>query len=137
MAHRFTSRRDLINCRSELRIQYLLSAYRALANPANRDLETSYSDARAFEEGLADIQLLGSGPQAELARQIAYSMATKGEASLDDLLRSLRDELREVLGLERLQGNPVHTRFVFSSESGNAEFPSDQRGAEHDPIPPG
>ncbi len=130
LAHRFTSRRDLINRRSELRIQYLLSAYRALANPANRDLESSYNDARAFEDGLADIQLLGSRPQAEMARQIAYSMATKGEASLDELLLSLRDELRGVLGLERLQGNPVHTRFVFSPEGGEAEFPNDQASGQ-------
>lgn len=34
LAHRFTSRRDLINRRSHLRIQYLLSAYRAIANMA-------------------------------------------------------------------------------------------------------
>jgi len=102
------------------------SAYRAIANMANRELGDSYREARAFEEGLADIQLLGSRPQAEMARHIAYTMATKGEASLDELLLSLRDELRAVLGLERLQGNPVHTRFVVSAERGEDEFPMEQ-----------
>lgn len=123
LAHRFTSRRDLINRRGHLRIQYLLSAYRAIANMANRDLGSSYRDARAFEEGLTDIQLLGSRPQAEMARHIAYLMASIGEASLDDLLLSLRAELREVLGLERLQGSPVHTRVVLTAEEDGDEFP--------------
>jgi hypothetical protein len=58
-----------------------------------------------------------------MARHIAYLMASTGEASLDDLLLSLRAELREVLGLERLQGNPVHTRVVLTAEEDGDEFP--------------
>jgi hypothetical protein len=62
-----------------------------------------------------------------MARHIAYLMASTGEASLDDLLLSLRNELREVLGLERLQGNPVHTRVVLTTaERGGDEFPREQ-----------
>lgn len=60
MAHRFTSRRDLANRRKDLRTQYLLSAYRAVSASMNRDLRQSAQDARALEQGLSDIQLLGS-----------------------------------------------------------------------------
>lgn len=133
LAHRFTSRRDLINRRSQLRIQYLLTAYRNVADTAHRDLEGSYRDARAFEEGLADIQLLGSRPQAEMARHIAYKMASSGGADLDDLLLSLRDELREVLGLERLQWSPVHTRVILKGESGKDELPAERANSPQGP----
>lgn len=129
LAHRFTSRRDLSNRRSQMRIQYLLTAYRNVADTAFRDLEGSHQDARAFEEGLSDIQLLGSRPQAEMARHIALQMGSAGEADLDDLLLSLRNELREVLGLERLQGNPVHTRVVLRGESREGEFPVERAEA--------
>jgi len=121
LTHRFTSRRDLINRRNQLRIHYLLTAYRNIADTAHRDLEGSHRDARAFEEGLSDIQLLGSRHQADMARHIAYRMATSGEAELDDLLLSLRNELREVLGLERLQGNPVHTRVILRGNESPVE----------------
>jgi hypothetical protein len=41
-------------------------------------------------------------------------------------LLSLRNELREVLGLERLQWNPVHTRVILRGESGKDELPVEQ-----------
>ena len=115
LAHRLTSRRDAANRRSELRIQYLLDAYRTITDTANRPLEEGTTGARTFEQSLADIQLLGSSEQAEMATDIAKSMATDGGASMDDLLLSLREELRSELGLEPLTGGPVHMRVISRS----------------------
>ena len=95
-----------------MRIEYLLSAYRSLADASNRELQGSSNDARAFEQGLEDIQLLGSGEQAGEAVQVARAMASGGGASTDELLRMLRDDLREELDLPALADSPVHLRII-------------------------
>lgn len=110
VTHRLTSRRDRANRRSEMRIDYLLNAYRSLAAASNRDGQRSASDARAFEQALDDIQLLGSSEQAERAAQLALTMAAKGGASADDLLKALRDDLRAELDLAALPDSPVLLR---------------------------
>ena len=112
LTHRFTSRRDHANRRSEMRIQFLLGAYRSLADASNRGLQGNTSDSRRFEQAVEDIQLLGSTAQAEKARELAQEMASEGGASTDDLLRTLRDDLRQELGLPALPDPPVHLRIV-------------------------
>lgn len=59
MAHQFNSYRDRVNKRRELRIQYLLEAYRRLESAANRPNKTE-KQALDFESAVADIQLLGT-----------------------------------------------------------------------------
>jgi capsule polysaccharide export protein KpsC/LpsZ len=112
LAHRLTSRRDQANRRDDLRIQYLLSAYRAVADTSHRNLDTGSAHVRAFEQGLTDIQLLGSKEQAEMAVVIGKALAENGEAQMDDLLLSLRDDLRGELKLEPLPQPPSHIRVV-------------------------
>jgi hypothetical protein len=112
LAHRFTSRRDQLNRRSDLRVQYLLTAYRTVADTSYRDLDPDSVNSRTFEQGLADIQLLGSQEQAEMAVAIGKALTEYGEASMDDLLLSLRDDLREELKLEPLSRPPSHIRVV-------------------------
>lgn len=112
LAHRLTSRRDQVNRRSDLRVQYLLSAYRTVADIAHRDLDPASESTRTFEQGLADIQLLGSPDQAEMAVAVGKELSTKGGANLDDLLLSLRDDLRSELKLEPLAKPPSHIRVI-------------------------
>lgn len=110
LTHLLTSRRDLANRRRELRIEYLLSAYRTMADSPERSLFRESSDARAFEKAVADIQLLGSRQQVELATELARAMATESRADPDPLLRLLRDDLRREMSLEALSGKPIHLR---------------------------
>jgi hypothetical protein len=110
LAHRLTSRRDQTNRRNDLRVEYLLSAYRVLADTSHRDLDPGSAHVRTFEQGLADIQLLGSEQQAEMAVGIGKSLAENGEAQMDALLLSLRDDLRSELKLEPLRRPPSHIR---------------------------
>lgn len=112
LAHRLTSRRDQANRRSDLRIEYLLGAYRALADTAHRDLHPTADHVRAFEHALADIQLLGSEEQAALAIRVGHQLAAESSADFDDLLLSLRDDLREELALEPVASAPSHVRVV-------------------------
>lgn len=110
LTHLLTSRRDLANRRRELRIEYLLSAYRTMADSPERSLYRGSSDARAFEKAVADIQLLGSRQQVELATELATEMTTKSRADPDPLLQLLRDDLRKEMSLEALSGKPIHLR---------------------------
>lgn len=110
LTHLLTSRRDLANRRRELRVEYLLSAYRTMADSPERRLYRESLDARAFEKAVADIQLLGSRPQVELATELAREMATDAQADPDPLLRLLRDDLRREMSLEALSGKPIHLR---------------------------
>jgi hypothetical protein len=112
LAHRLTSRRDQANRRSDLRVGYLLGAYRTLADTAHRNLDPAGEHVRSFEQGLADIQLLGSEDQAAMAVRVAQQLATEGHAEFDDLLLSLRDDLREELALDPVPGTPLHMRIT-------------------------
>jgi hypothetical protein len=112
LAHRLTSRRDQANRRSDLRVEYLVGAYRAIADTAHRDLNPSAEHVRAFEQGLADIQLLGSKVQAEMAIAVGKQLASTGGADLDTLLLSLRDELRTELELETIPIAPFTVRVM-------------------------
>jgi hypothetical protein len=110
LTHLLTSRRDRTNRRRELRVEYLPSAYRTIADSPERGLYRESSDARAFEKAVADIQLLGSKRQVELATELAGEMATESRADPDPLLRLLRDDLRREMSLETLSGKPIHLR---------------------------
>jgi hypothetical protein len=112
LAHRLTSQRDQANRRSDLRIEYLLSAYRALADIAHRELTPATDRVRAFEQGLADIQLLGSEEQAAMAVRVGHQLAAESRADFDDLLLSLRDDLRQELDLEAIASTSSHVRVV-------------------------
>lgn len=109
--HRLSMNRDQENKRRDLRIQYLLEAYRRLEKAANRRDLGSY--ARELESALADVQLLGSVQQVLLAHEFAVAMAKNQTASLDSLIEDIRSELRRELRLESLEGHIV----VFRHES--------------------
>lgn len=103
--HRLSMNRDQENKRRELRIQYLLEAYRRLENSSDRRDLSPY--ARDIESALADIQLLGSKDQVQLAHEFAVSMAKDQTASLDPLVANIGSELRRELGLDSLTNGIV------------------------------
>ena len=110
LAHRLTSRRDQANRRSDLRVEYLVGVYRVIVDATHRDLDPNAEHVRAFERGLSDVQLLGSAAQAEMAVRAGKELASTGSANLDDLLLSLRDDLRDELQLDPLTETPFHLR---------------------------
>lgn len=111
VAHQFNVHRDRLNKRHDLRIQYLLEAYRRLESAANRDDKTE-DQAAAFESAVADIQLLGTPQKIETTLKYLREQASSGGAEINQLLRLLRDDLREELGLPLSCENVVVFRFV-------------------------
>ena len=55
--------------------------------------------------------LFGTRDQAAAAKKLATDLAEQGSASLDDLLLSLRHELRKELQLEQIAGGITHLRY--------------------------
>jgi hypothetical protein len=107
--HLLTAARDRANKRRELRVQFLIDAYRKLEAAANRD-GNQEPDWPAFETAIADIQLFGTKSQVENATTFADEFASKGTYSLSRLLMDLRSDLREELRLEPIKGTIMHLR---------------------------
>ena len=64
------------------------------------------------EKAIADIQLLGTSYQVELARTFASDFVENRSASLDSLLSELRKDLRRELDLEETSSNTIFFRYV-------------------------
>lgn len=68
-------RRDRANKRRDLRVQYLVEAYRRLEAAAHRPLVPPHSSD--MESAIADVQLFGSAFQVSAAQQLASEMAER------------------------------------------------------------
>ena len=97
IAHYLTIRRERINKRRNLRIEYLIEAYRKLESSANRENQAEYREDT--ESAIADIQLFGTRKQIELAQKFANKIAQNSCGQLDELLIELREDLRKELML--------------------------------------
>jgi hypothetical protein len=86
--------------RRNMRIDYLLEAYRRLDRASNRPLTPAAG--QDLEAAISDIILLGSPNQAQLATQFAATFAAEHAADAIPLLRDLRASLRRELLLEEL-----------------------------------
>ena len=113
VGHALNARRDRRNKRREIRVQYLVEAYRNLESGTCRGAIHGTEFAAPFESAIADIQLLGTNAQAQMAKELAGAIAAKQEnVSAGPLLMSLRDALREELDLGSINEEPVHFRLT-------------------------
>src|SRR5271166_5965550 len=69
-----------------------------------------------MESAIADVQLFGSAVQVNAAHRFASEMAGQRGSSLDELLSSPRNELKEGAQLEPIQGKLIHLRIVFDND---------------------
>ena|SRR5712692_852308 len=122
VVHYLSGRRDQANKRRDLRVQYLIEAYRRLEFAGNRPLTKEV--APEFEKAIADIQLFGTPKQVELAQAFALGFAESGIHSLDPLLNELRQELRKELNLEPVEPNIKYLRISYD-EKQKANSPLD------------
>lgn len=99
VAHELNVRRDTIAKRRDLRLQYLVEAYRKLEDTAGRG-NGSPESKRAFESVVADIQLLGTRAQIDALLLFLTQFAQNTGGNIDPVLKLLRDDLRKELHLE-------------------------------------
>ena len=109
-----TVRRDRLSKRRDLRIEYLIEAYRRLESVSNRT--PTQQDATNLESAIADIQLLGSPQQISLAAEFAHTFAQPREATTTQLLESLRTDLRKELNLGAAADHVTHLRFEVGGQ---------------------
>jgi len=119
VGHRLNAERDLQNKRVELRIRYLLEAYRNLE--ASIETEVSRKNLDVLEAAISDVQLLGSPEQVD--KVLAWSSlfaktGTQKDVNLQDLLEDLRASLRQDLGLRPIDRKIRHVKFTLASDAG-------------------
>ena len=123
VGHSFNAERDLQNKRIELRIKYLLVAYRNLESSI--ETEISRENLDILESAISDIQLLGTPEQVDkvLIWSSQFSdTGTQKDINLQDLLEDLRSSLRRELGLRKINKRIHHVKFTLASD---AKKPSD------------
>ena len=102
--------RDASNKRREIRLQYLIDAYRILTNEVSQR-DQNPERREKLENLLSDIQLFGSLSQVELSKQLANEVASGAGFELSPLIISLRDDLRKELNLSEVSGKVKWLRF--------------------------
>jgi hypothetical protein len=113
VVHRLSSNQEREAKRREMIVQYLISAWRKLENAAQRDEPINTE----VESAIADIQLFVPNNWIELAHEAAGNLAEKGGANFDNLLETLRNNLREELKLEKAIRNISYLRIGKQAEN--------------------
>jgi hypothetical protein len=123
---------DRRGTRRDMRVQYLVSAYRSLDQVSNRPI--SIDNGRRLEEAIADIILLGNARQVDLANGFTQAFAADGHADTSSLLESLRTDLRK----ELLLGDAARRTTWLRVESGRqwAEETARVRAGLASELPP-
>lgn len=111
LVNEFFSRRAV---RRNMRIEYLLSAYRRLEHASNRHMSDAHETA--LEEAISDIQLLGSRGQVGMATDFARQFAADQRADTEPLLEDLRASLRRELQLEEVPSQRMWLRITRGSQ---------------------
>ncbi|MDO5638237.1 MAG: hypothetical protein Q4G28_00010 [Neisseria sp.] len=111
VVHQLNIHRDRKNKQADLRLQFLLEAYRRLEFSANRDIVSSEEFMRNHESAIADIQLLGNSEQISAILKYINNHARNGSADISNVLELLRQELREELNLSNEKEKIVVFRF--------------------------
>lgn len=110
IGHYFTTKRDIANKRRELVINHLIEAYRIITNEISHRDESEERNIK-LENLLSDIQLFGSSEQILIATKLADDVAAGGVFELNELIISLRNNLRKELNLPAVADNVKWLRF--------------------------
>ena len=97
VGHRLESNRDQKNKKREIRLDYLIRAYRDLGMAADRD--PGSPQQALLESAFHDVQLFGSPSQLAILDAILREYMDCQHTTLNPLLSELRRDLRQELGL--------------------------------------
>ncbi|MFA6282570.1 MAG: hypothetical protein WCT30_04175 [Desulfurivibrionaceae bacterium] len=93
-----SSKREFNSKRREVRVQYLVEAYRSIASASNRREKTTDEQKLKIEAAIEDIQLLGN----ERQLQALDNMIVSDKNNFTEILEVLRDDLRKELELKKV-----------------------------------
>ncbi len=109
--HSYDKSLDALRKQRDIRISYLVNAFRVLSKRANINNGDHKELAIEIESILADIQLLGTQKQIDAAKMFAVAESRKELIEMDDLLNTFRDELRQELSLPPINGRIWNLRY--------------------------
>ena len=98
-------KRDRANKQRDLRSEYLITTFNKLANASWREPKPGSQYFTDMETAIADIQLFGTHSQITKAGAMIDEFQRTRSASLDELLRDLRDDLRREMDLPEIEEN--------------------------------
>ena len=99
VGHWLNDKQELHNKKREVRIKYLIDAYRSIASAANRCNQASKEQKFQIESAVGDIQLLGNKRQVDALKK----MEEQYKNDFTEVLMELRNELRQELDLEEIK----------------------------------
>jgi len=113
-AHHLTAIRDRDNKLIDLRIQYELGIYRRLERTVGKQITREIADE--IEMALADLQVIGSVAQVQMANQYIeeFSGRRLDGISVKDILEDIRRTLRQDLWLEPVTEPVRHFRLTIA-----------------------
>jgi hypothetical protein len=120
IGHVLTTRRERRSRLQQQRSLYLVDAYRAFAK-ANHHPRL-YEVADDLEQAIADIQLFGTPELIALTQTFCREMAAAETASLDDILATIRQNLRTELGEKPVSGKMMWLRIGRRTEDCDQEL---------------
>lgn len=109
VSHLLSNRREILQKRREIRIKYLREAYLKLADCADNG-KSFRENIMQIQQSFNDIQLFGNENMDNLITESINNLNTQGTLPLDDILRDLRNEIREHLKLNKIDGYRWHVR---------------------------
>jgi hypothetical protein len=103
IVHWLQSRRDQTAEKRKIRIQFMIEAYRKLESSACRGPNQKQYSEQLYS-AIADIQLLGSPEQVDIAKRVAQDLGDQSGRTkeINVLLNALRSELRRELRLPQV-----------------------------------
>lgn len=107
VVHYFSSKRDRANKKRELVTKHLINAYLILTTEIS---QRKQFEIRKLEDIVSEIQLFGSVEQVRLVKELVDCLTQKKAIDLDPLINSLRNDLRDELELERIEGTVLWLR---------------------------
>ena len=108
VAHRFTTNRDRANKQRDIRITYLVQAYRDIGMAASR--VPNSEQFKKLESAFHDIQLFGTPSQLDKLHAATERWKSTGGADMNVLLSDLRDGLRQELNLPKTSSSLIFFR---------------------------
>lgn len=108
VGHHFSTKRDRENKQRDIRITYLVQAYRDLGMAADRPPNSE--QFKKLESAFHDIQLFGTQSQLDELHAAKERWKSPGEKQLKLLLSDLRDDLRKELNLPKTNASLVFFR---------------------------
>jgi len=121
LSARDLKRQDREAKRREIRLQFLIEAYRQIEYSSNRPRKEMTEALNTIECAISDIQLFGTRRQVTLAQEVVTKAACGEDMFFDDLLDELRRDLRSELEIEALPEGRRILRFTkLDSEQGTA-----------------